>query len=133
MTVKCPSCGALHWMDEHLSSSSKRNPKFGKCCLSGKIQLPELMPPPQPLKRLLESSDTNAKEFRKYIRQYNVALAFTSLGAKFNQALFQGGGPYALCLIGELYHQLGALLPMIIGLPSMPNSTSMTQLRQDSS
>jgi len=111
MTVKCPSCGALHWMDERLSSSSKRNPKFGKCCLSGKIQLPELMPPPQPLKRLLESSDTDANEFRKHIRQYNAALAFTSLGAKFNQALFQGGGPYALCLIGELYHQLGALLP----------------------
>src|SRR5882724_11938361 len=111
MTVKCPSCGALHWMDECLSSSSKRNPKFGKCCLSGKIQLPELMPPPQPLKRLLESSDTDAKEFRKHIRQHNAALAFTSLGAKFNQALFQGGGPYALCLIGELYHQLGALLP----------------------
>src|SRR5882724_2144646 len=60
---------------------------------------------------LLESSDTDAKEFRKHIPQYNAALAFTSLGAKFNQALFQGGGPYALCLIGELYHQLGALLP----------------------
>src|SRR5882724_2664761 len=98
-------------MDECLSSSSKRSPNFGKCCLSGKVQLLELMPPPQPLKRLLESSDPDAKKFRKHIRQYNAALAFTSLGAKFNQPLLQGGGPYALCLMEELHHRLGALLP----------------------
>jgi len=110
MTVKCPSCGALHWMDERLSSSSKRNPSLGMLPF-WKDSTARVDASPQPLKRLLESSDTDAKEFRKHIRQYNAALAFTSLGAKFNQALFQGGGPYALCLIGELYHQLGALLP----------------------
>ena len=42
MDVICPSCKALHWMAEKLTKSSQRNPKFGMCCYSGKIDLPLL-------------------------------------------------------------------------------------------
>jgi len=50
MDVACSSCGALHWMVEKLSDSSKRNPRFGTCCMDGKVQLPPLQPPPEPLR-----------------------------------------------------------------------------------
>ena len=97
-------------MAEHLSDSSQRHPEFGKCCLSGKVEPPSLTAPPPPLRQLLETHDHDTTQFRKHIRQYNAALAFTSLGAKFNPDLLHGGGPYALCLMSGLYHRLGALL-----------------------
>ncbi|KAH7834143.1 hypothetical protein Vadar_013104 [Vaccinium darrowii] len=46
MSTTCSSCGALHWMDEKLAHSSKKNPCFGTCCLQGKVKLPPLMTPP---------------------------------------------------------------------------------------
>ncbi len=42
MNIQCPSCKALHWVDERLSKSSKANPKFGICCYKGKISLSAL-------------------------------------------------------------------------------------------
>jgi hypothetical protein len=57
MDVKCPWCGALHWMNEKLSHSSRTNPIFGLCCDSGKVVLPVLQDPPRPLKALLEGND----------------------------------------------------------------------------
>jgi hypothetical protein len=66
---------------------------------------------PQPLKSLLESDQSDAKSFWNNTRQYNSALAFTSLSAKFYMSLLQGNGPYVLKLHGELYHNLGALIP----------------------
>ena len=112
MNVKCPDCGALHWMAERRSDSSMENPKFGKCCLSGKIELPKLEPPPQPLRGLLEGDQPQAKKFRSDIRQYNMALSFTSLGADIDHALMAGGGgPPVFQLHGAMYHLGGTLLP----------------------
>ena len=37
LNVRCSHCGALHWMDECLSSSSLIRPKFGMCCYQGKV------------------------------------------------------------------------------------------------
>jgi hypothetical protein len=112
MTVVCPKCNALHWMAERLSHSSNANPLFGGCCLSGKIRLPLLEDVPQTLRRLLESPDDDAKEFRKNIRTYNSALAFTSLGAIMDRSLLdQERGPYVFKLHGELRHNHGSLIP----------------------
>jgi len=112
MNIKCPDCGALHWMAERRSDSSMAHPKFGKCCLSGKIELPKLEPPPQPLRGLLEGDLPEAKKFRSDIRQYNMALSFTSLGADIDHALMGGsGGPPVFQLHGAMYHWGGTLLP----------------------
>ncbi|KAF8200234.1 hypothetical protein BJ912DRAFT_1054621 [Pholiota molesta] len=46
LDVKCDHCGALHWLDERLSKSTRASPKFGMCCFSGKIKLPKLEEPP---------------------------------------------------------------------------------------
>lgn len=42
MNIRCSHCQSLHFDSERLTNSSKRNPKFGSCCLQGQIKLPEL-------------------------------------------------------------------------------------------
>jgi hypothetical protein len=51
-----------------------------------------------------------AQRFRENIRQYNAALAFTSLGVKVDSAINAGGGgPPTFRIHGKLCHQLGSL------------------------
>ena len=80
MDIVCLDCGALHWACEKLSKSSQIHPKFGMCCFSGKIKLPKFEDPPVELLNLLQGQDSLSKEYRENIRQYNNALAMTSLG-----------------------------------------------------
>ena len=55
---------------------------------------------------------SEAKFFRENIRQYNTALAFTSLGVKIDETVNRGGGgPPTFCIHRELHHQLSSLLP----------------------
>ena len=68
------------------------------------------MDPPEPLCRLLTSSDPDAAQFRNNIRQYNAAFAFTSLGAKLDDRL-KGDGLRPFQIHGEIYHQIGTLEP----------------------
>ena len=111
MTVICSHYHALHWMFEWLTRSSDRSPQFGDCCLSGKINLPILQDVPHTLKSLLEDCTSEVVSFWNKIRQYNMALTFTSLGANFDRSLPDGSGPYVLKLYGEIYHNHGALIP----------------------
>ena len=87
MNIHCPFCGALHWLDERVSSSRAGHPQFGTCCAHGKVKLPFLRVPPAPLYNLYTGDTPQAKEFRANIVQYNVALAFTSLGVKVDRSV----------------------------------------------
>ena len=110
--VCCSHCHALHWMDERLTSSSLIRPKFGMCCYQGKVSLPPLQHPPIELYQLLHSQEHDGKEFREHIRNYNNALAMTSVGRKLDDTLNrQGRGPYSFRLHGEVIHRVGSLLP----------------------
>lgn len=112
MTVKCQSCGALHWIDEKLSRSSTMNPVFGACCNSGKVKLPVMRDPPHVLKALLECNDAQAKDFRENIWKYNRAFAFTSLRVTEDHSVNENHrGPPVFRIQGELYHRLGPLSP----------------------
>jgi hypothetical protein len=111
MDAICRFCGALHWLAERTSNSSKRSPKFGTCCNHGKVILPPLHEPPPALRGLLTAQDSEAKEFREHIREYNSALSFTSLGVKPDKSILNGRGPYVFRLHGVLYHLSGSLLP----------------------
>jgi hypothetical protein len=42
---------------------------------------------------------------------YNSVLAFTSLGAKVDESITGGPGPYSFRIRGELYHKIGSLCP----------------------
>jgi len=81
MTIVCGKCDALHFLEERVASSSCTNPLFTLCCAQGKVRLPPLAPPPEPLRRLLTSNEIDAKDFRQCIRSYNNVSAFTSVGA----------------------------------------------------
>jgi hypothetical protein len=107
MDVQCPNCHA-----------SNRNPRFGMCCLSGKIVLPPLHPVPPELLHLLIDQDDIGKSFCDHIHTYNNALAMTSIGRKVDEsvnngeeAVNDGVGPYVFKLHGELSHRAGSLLP----------------------
>ncbi|KAF9538616.1 hypothetical protein CPC08DRAFT_738836 [Agrocybe pediades] len=111
MPSRCQNCGALHWMDERLSSSSDTNPRFSDCCCDGRVRLPLLEEPPEPLLHLLNSDDRSAKAFREDIWKYNRALAFTSLGVTEDHSINRGRGQPVFKICGELCHQAGSLLP----------------------
>ena len=52
-----------------------------------------------------------SSDFKKDIRAYNAALAFTSLGVKLDRSVATGTGPYSFRIHGELCHLAGSLLP----------------------
>jgi hypothetical protein len=43
---------------------------------------------------------------------YNPVLAFISFGAKVDESVIRGTGPYSFCIQGELYHKIGSLCPV---------------------
>ncbi|KAI0758479.1 hypothetical protein BC629DRAFT_1295872, partial [Irpex lacteus] len=112
MDVVCPNCGALHWSAERLTRSTVSRPVFGFCCNSGAVSLPPPEQPPFRLMHLFDAQTPQAKEFRKNIRQYNAALAFTSLGVSVDNHINNGNGPYVFRIHGELCHRIGSLLPV---------------------
>jgi hypothetical protein len=88
----------------------RANPQFTLCCAQGKVMLPPLEPPPEPLKLLFIRNKANAKDFCQRIRSYNNALAFTSMGANLDTSVAQPGN-YTYRLRDEFYHRMGSLLP----------------------
>jgi len=87
------------------------HPQFSLCCENGKVLLPNLLATPQELEVLLTSKESSAVKFRDQIRMYNSVLAFTSLGAKVDESVTGGLGPYSFRIQGELYHKIGSLCP----------------------
>ncbi|PIA30674.1 LOW QUALITY PROTEIN: hypothetical protein AQUCO_05400048v1 [Aquilegia coerulea] len=85
MDVICPSCSAYHWLDERLTKSTKKKSFFGRNSL--------------------------ARSFRKDIRSYNAANAFSSLGVSMDKRILKGRGPTSFTIHGQLSHQIGSLLP----------------------
>jgi len=110
MTIVYGKCGTLHFLEERAASSSCANPQFTLCCAQGKVTLPPLAPPPEPLRRLLTGKKMDAKDFHQHIHSYNSAVAFTSMGANLDTSVAQPGN-YTYRLRGELYHRMGSLLP----------------------
>lgn len=103
MTSNCGLCGALKWEFESQA----------KCCSNGRVRLFPVKPPPPALLRLfVEDSD-----FRRQIRPYNNAFAFTSLGASrysnanIDERVAGSCAVYSFRVQGALCHRMGALLP----------------------
>jgi len=94
-----------------LAKSSYNNPQFFLCYENGKVLLPNLPATLQELEVLLTNKDASAVKFRDQIRMYNSVLAFTSLGAKVDESVTRGLGPYSFRIQGELYHKIGSLCP----------------------
>ncbi|EEY61181.1 helitron helicase-like protein [Phytophthora infestans T30-4] len=107
-TTICPICNAWKWPGESAIS----------CCLAGRVNLPPLHPAPRKLLQLYGDP-----EFRRQIRAYNQAFAFTSIGASCSNRSFQNvhqdesvagtHGVYTYRIQGAMGHYLGSLLPHI--------------------
>jgi hypothetical protein len=96
-------------MNERKRNSSKAQPVFEKCCKGGRVKLPPLPDPPQPLKGLWDGTDRRSADFRKKARKYNSAFAFTSFQyGERNQGTARGG-VQAFQIQGVTYHMQGPL------------------------
>ncbi|GBE87832.1 hypothetical protein SCP_1200570 [Sparassis crispa] len=84
MDIVCSRCNALRWHAERVASKSTANfSAFITCCNQGQVRLLVSDPPPEFISNLFTSTDDpQAQEFQENIRQYNAALAFTSLGVQ---------------------------------------------------
>lgn len=71
MDVVCEHCGALKFSGE----------TPGLCCFSGKVKLPSLTPPPEPLHSLLLGETSESRHFLSNIQKYNSCFQMTSFGA----------------------------------------------------
>jgi hypothetical protein len=96
-----------------------RGESASMCCGNGRVCLPALEPPPDPLNRLLLGQDRQSTEFRSKIRAYNSVLSFTSVGARIDEQLATGRqGVFTYRLQGELIHRIGSLLPAESNAPA---------------
>jgi hypothetical protein len=71
--------------------------------------LPSFLATPQEFEVFLTNKERSVVKFRDQIRMYNSVLAFTSLGAKVDESVTRGTGPYSFRIQGELYHKIGSL------------------------
>jgi hypothetical protein len=111
MDTICGFCNAKMWIKER-SAKSNNHPQFSLCCENGKVLLPNLPATLQELEVLLTNKESSAIKFRDQIRMYNLVLAFISLGAKVDELVIGGPGPYSFHIQGELYHKIGSLCPV---------------------
>ena len=99
MTVQCEFCKALKWPGE----------TEGLCCEKGKVKIPLLPKPPEPLASLLLGQHQGSAHFLGNIRCYNSAFQMTSMGCK--QVSFLGQWNPCFRIQGQVYHLIGSLEP----------------------
>lgn len=105
MDKECQHCRALKF----------KNEAPGICCASGKICLPALNTPPEPLKTLLTGVNDDGKFFLKNLRKINSCFQMTSFAAgnvvqhpPINGRRFES----TFRIQGQVYHRIGSLIPM---------------------
>ena len=99
--IKCPHCKALKWTGE----------TPGMCSTGGKLKLPSLGTPPEPLKSLLSGQHPRSREFLDNARKYNSCFQMTSFGGKdVNHAGTRGWMP-TFWSSGHVYHNIGSMQP----------------------
>lgn len=106
----------------------------GMCCQNGRVNLPPLALPPFPVKALLDYSHPSSVEFHNHIKAYNAAFQMTSFGAK--EERFERF-PSTFKIQGQVYHQIGSLLPELGQQPSylqiyfLDNADNQTERRME--
>ncbi|CAG4965248.1 unnamed protein product [Parnassius apollo] len=85
------------------------------CCASVKVVLLPLPTPPEPLLSLLASDSDDSKLFLRKIRKFNSWFLMTSFGAtKICDLAYDGRNFETTFKIqGQVYHQIGSLMPML--------------------
>lgn len=107
LSAICEFCNAFHWIEEVASGTTL----FEVCCKKGDITLDRLLSPPPYLKSLLEEQGPEGRDFRRQIRGYNNALAFTSVSYNKDTRTNLSVGIQSFCIHGELFHYQGSVVP----------------------
>ncbi|GFY21603.1 helitron_like_N domain-containing protein [Trichonephila clavipes] len=103
MDKECQHCHAFKYKGESACL----------CCASGKVSLPPLNPPPEPLKTLLAGATSQSKLFLHKIRKFNSCFQMTSFGAAKIVHNEDGHNFESTFKIqGQVYHQIGSVLSM---------------------
>ncbi|UYV67668.1 hypothetical protein LAZ67_5001525, partial [Cordylochernes scorpioides] len=82
----------------------------GMCCSNGKVNLPPMVEPPQPLLTYVAGATRKSKHFLQHIRKYNSCFQMTSFGATHIERF--GNFEPTFKVQGQVYHQIGSLLPV---------------------
>lgn len=99
MDKTCRFCSALKWKDE----------TAGMCCSNGKVSLPSLGEPEEPLKTLFIYDADESRRFLNRIRKYNSCFQMTSFGVD-REVIMPGFSP-TFTVQGQIYHRIGSLFP----------------------
>src|SRR5258705_6277295 len=100
MNTMCQYCDAMKWQNE----------APGMCCSGGKVKLPPLMLPPDPLESLASGNSPQSKHFLDNCRNYNCCFQMTSFGA--TTEVREAGYMPTFKVKGQVYHRPGSLLPL---------------------
>nr|GEW84695.1 helitron helicase-like domain-containing protein [Tanacetum cinerariifolium] len=104
---QCRHCGCLFWYNERIRNNNcGRRVEYHLCCEGGKIY----MRPTPDLPVFIQQFLTNS-HFMEHIRAYNQMFAMTSFGAKVDDTVNNGKGPYVFKVSGQIYHLIGSLCP----------------------
>lgn len=101
--------GDMDRMCQYCNALKFHNETNGMCCASGKVVLPALNPPPEPLKSLISGVSTQSKLFLSKIRKFNSCFQMTSFGATVRE---NTGFESTFKIQGQVYHRIGSMLPM---------------------
>jgi hypothetical protein len=83
------------------------------CCCKGKVLIPYLDNPPEPLKHLLFNNVAkDSKNYQNNTRVYNTMFSFTSPGMNFDNNFGGGRGPPTIRIQGQPCHRIGSMLPL---------------------
>ncbi|KAL3651493.1 hypothetical protein CASFOL_004495 [Castilleja foliolosa] len=98
---------AFFWFAERIMRGPLHSrPRYTHCCKSGAVRLPFPLYPPAAMKLLFEDS-----HFMNNVRAYNNMFSMTSFGARIEDAVNDGRGPYVFKVSGQVSHWIGSICP----------------------
>ncbi|XP_055312023.1 uncharacterized protein LOC129574268 [Sitodiplosis mosellana] len=102
------SCVIIGSMNKICKALKFKNEKPGMCCANGKVKLPDLISPPEPLLSLVSGVTSESKHFLINVRMYNACFQMTSYGAT---KIMNDHYMPTFKIQGQIYHRAGSLLP----------------------
>lgn len=78
---KTVQIGSMNALCVHCNAKKFPNETPGMCCANGKVKLPALQSPPEPLNALISDRSPESTHFLKNIQSYNNCFQMTSFGA----------------------------------------------------
>lgn len=106
--LSCVIIGSMNKICEYCKALKFKNEKPAMCCANGKVELPALISPPEPLLSLVSGVTSESKHFLTNIRKYNACFQMTSFGAtKIMNDYYMP----TFKIQGQIYHRAGSLLP----------------------